>query len=151
MPSPDPITLYDALTGNSTLVDAGDGYRPGPWLQEVSRWLHEAAEPIALKGLNLARLVNYPTFLPGEGDRELRSNPIGGDTNPIGTWNGIRLFEVVKNSVQIGTGDGSETDFGAETLTEPDPAALNYATGGTDGDPAAPRGGAHPAFITSED
>lgn len=144
-----PCRLYDALTGASVLIDAGEGTRQKAWLDEIPRWLMEASERVEVLGLDIARRVNFPAFI--EGDRELTANPIGGNVNPLDAFNGIEMSEVVPNRIQIGLGDGSETDFGGETLTAPDPAALAYATNGTDGGPPLPRGGAHPAFLTSED
>lgn len=147
------ITLYNGLTGQSTLVDAGGtgggSSRSGPWLNEVSRWLHEAVEPnspIDLKGLGLGILANYPVHLHGRG-RE--SNAIGNNA-PIAAFNGADWFKVVQTTLQIGVGDASETDFGNEALTQGDPAANNYGNTGSDGLAVpVPAGAATPAFVLS--
>ncbi len=146
------VTLFDALTGNSTKVDAGDGSgasRELSWLQEIPRWLKEAVEAgpnqaIDLKGLGLGIFANYPTFLDGS---KRSSNAIGGSA-PIAVFNGVDVFEVLSNTVQLGTGDASETDFGQEVLTQGDPAANNYANTGSDGLAVpVPQGAQTPAFV----
>lgn len=144
-----PSILFDALTGASTLIDAGEGTRQKAWLDEVPRWLKEAAEPLPLAGLALGRLVNYPAFI--EGDRELKSNPIGGDTNPADPFNGVEISEVIRNTVEASTGDGSVVAFGNEAASVPDPGDLNFGRGGSDTGQPVPRGASLPAFVTSED
>lgn len=153
------ITFYNALTGASTLVDSGGSgggsSRSKAWLDEVPRWLKEAVEkdgseagsPIDLKGLGLGILANYPVFLDGRG-RE--SNAIGNNA-PIQTFNGVDILEVRKYTVELSLGDGSETDFGQEALTQPDKSLNDFANTGSDGSaPPAPRGGQVGAFIVSD-
>lgn len=138
------ITLYNALTGASTVVDAGEGLRQKTWLEEVSQWLKEAVEPSVLKGLGLGRMVNFPSFLDGKG---LSSNPIG-QAPVIPTFNGVEITRVVHQTVTLATGDGSVVDFGAEALTVSDRAHANYFNTTTDpDDPVAPRGASAPAFL----
>lgn len=147
------ITLYNGLTGASTLVDAGGtgggSSRSGPWLNEVSRWLKEAVEPtspIDLKGLGLGILANYPTLLHGRGRT---SNAIGNNA-PVANFNGVDLFKVVQHTLTIGVGDAAELDFGNEALTIGDPAANNYGNVGSDGLAVpVPAGAATPAFVLS--
>lgn len=147
------ITLYNGLTGASTLVDAGGtgggSSRSLNWEAEVSRWLKEAVEPtspIDLKGLGLGILANFPVFLHGRG-RE--SNAIGNNA-PIADFNGVDLFKVVQHTLTIGVGDAAETDFGNEALTQGDPAANNYGNTGSDGTAIpVPTGAATPAFVLS--
>ena len=149
------VTLYDAETGNSCLVDAGDGTgasREKSWLEEIPRWLKEAVEPgpgaafINLKGLGKGILANYPTHLDGS---KRESNAIGGSA-PIQPFSGADWFEVVNNTSQIGTGDAAETDFGQEVLTQGDPSADDYANTGSDGLAVpVPQGAQTPAFVLS--
>jgi hypothetical protein len=147
------ITLFNGLTGASTIVDAGGtgggSSRSLNWEAEVSRWLKEANEqisPFDLKGLGLGILANFPTFLHGRG-RE--SNAIGNNA-PIQDFAGVDLFKVIQHTLQIGVGDNAETDFGSEALTQGDPAANNYGNVGSDGEAIpVPTGAATPAFVLS--
>jgi len=130
------ITLYDALTGASTLVDAGDGggaSRMKQWQEEVALWLAEALEPLSLKGLGRGRHANFPGYLTGE---------------QIANFNGITIFRVEQQSAVLAVGDGSAVAFGSTALTEPDRTHANYFNTTTDpDDPVAPRGGSAPAFL----
>lgn len=144
------ITLFNGLTGESTKVDAGGSgggsSRSKAWLDEVPRWVKEAVEPEVLKGLGLGVLANYPVFLDGRGRT---SNAIGTNA-PIAVFNGARVWKVRRHTVQVGTGDAAELDFGNEALTQPDPTLADYGNTGSDGlSPVAPRGGAAPAFVLS--
>lgn len=130
------ITLFDALTGASTLVDAGDGggaSRMKSWLEEVPLWLAESVEPLALKGLGRGRHANFPGFLRGE---------------QIPNFNGVSIFRVEPQSAVLALGDGSAVSIGAAALTEPDRTHANYFNTTTDPDDAvAPRGASAPAFL----
>jgi hypothetical protein len=138
------LTLYNALTGASCSVDAGDGHRQKAWLDEIPRWLKESVEPAVLKGLGLGRLVNFPSFLDGRG---LSSNPIG-QAPVIGTFNGVEVTRVVPQTAVLTLGDGAVTDFGGEALTTADRTHANYFNTTTDpDDPVAPRGATGPAFL----
>lgn len=147
------ITLYNGLTGASTLVDAGGtgggSSRSLNWEAEVARWAKEAVEPNSpfdLKGLGLGILANFPIFLHGRG-RE--SNAIGNNA-PIQAYSGLDLFKVIQHTLQIGVGDAAETDFGNEALTQGDPAANDYGNTGSDGEAIpVPTGAATPAFVLS--
>lgn len=138
------VTLYNALTGASTVVDAGDGIRQKSWMEEVPRWLKEAVEPSVLKGLGLGRLANYPTWLDGRG---LSSNPIG-QAPVIPAFNGVEITQVVPQTVTLATGDAAAVAFGDTVLTEPDRTHANFFNTTTDPDDAvAPVGGSAPAFL----
>ena len=136
------ITLFNAANGLSTLVDAGDGLRQKDWKDEISRWLKEAVEPSALKGIGLGRLVNYPSFLDGNG---LSSNPIG-QAPAIGTFAGVAAWRVVPQTAIIsGT---VVTTFGNAVLTEDDRTHANFFNTTTDpDDPPVPTGASGPAFL----
>ncbi len=136
------VTLYNAANGRSTLVDAGDGLRQKSWLDEVSRWLKEAVEPVTLKGLGLGRLVNYPSFLDGSG---LSSNPIG-QAPDIGTFAGVTVSRVIPQTAIVG--EAAVTTFGSDALTDGDRASANYFNTTTDpDDDVIPVGATAPAFL----
>ncbi len=130
------VTLFNAGTGASTKVDAGDGSgasRMRSWLEEIPRWLKESVEPVALKGLGLGRLANYPAFLNGE---------------QLAGFDGLNVYEVVSQTVVLATGDASAVLFGDVALTDGDRASANYFNTTTDpDDPVAPAGGQAPAFL----
>jgi hypothetical protein len=103
------------------------------WLEEIPRWLKESVEPIALKGLGLGRLANYPGFLSGE---------------QITSFAGVNIWHVVPQTAILAVGDGAVTDIGQEALTVGDRAHANYFNTTTDpDDPVAPRGASSPAFL----
>lgn len=132
------ITLYNGTTGTSTLVDAGDGggaSRMKSWLEEVPRWLKASVEPVALKGLGLGKLANFPSFLAGE---------------DIPNFEGVSIWKVVHNTAVLATGDGADVTFGNDVLTQPDRTHADYYNTSTDPDDAvAPVGASAPAFLQS--
>lgn len=132
------VTLFDALTGNSTVVDAGDGSgssRMRSWLEEISGWLREAVEPLALKGLGIGRVANFPANLTGE---------------RITGFSGASFFRVIPQTAVMTLADGTAVNFGSVALTEDDRTHADYFNTTTDpDDPVAPRGATAPAFLQS--
>ena len=131
------VTLFNGLTGLSTIVDAGgQGLRGKTWLDELSGFAHEAAEPANLAGIGLGRLANFSAIVDGQ---KMGTKPLGEDYSTP-AYDGVDLFDVIRNSVQFGLGDGALTAWGGSVgLTEPDRTHANYFNTTTDpDDPVAP-------------
>lgn len=133
--------LYDAETGELIgPIDEGEGLRQKSFLDEIYRQLQEAAHA----GASGLRMANFPAVHTGE---QLSSNPIG-QAPVTGDFSGVSAFFARSQRAVLATGDGTETDFGGEALSEDDPTHANYFNTTTDpDDPVDPRGGQAPAFL----
>lgn len=139
------VTLYNGLTGLSCIVDAGgQGLRGKSWLDELSGFAHEAAEPTSLAGIGLGRLANFSAIIDGQ---KMGTKPLG-EAYSTPAYNGVDLFDVIRNSTVLATGDGSAVAFGSEALTVSDRSHANFFNTTTDPDDApAPVGATGPAFL----
>jgi hypothetical protein len=130
------IRVYNGLTGDFCIETAGDGSGPSrmkSWLEEIPRWLKEAVEPLALKGLGTLRMANFPAFLNGE---------------RLAPFTGVDVWRVVPQTANLALGSGAVATFGSVALTQPDRAHADYYNTTTDpDDPVAPRGATAPAFL----
>lgn len=139
------VTLYNGITGLSCIVDAGgQGLRGKSWLDELSGFAHEAAEPTSLAGIGLGRLANFSAIVDGA---KMGTKPLG-ETYSTPAYTGVNLFDVIRNSAVLATGDTADVTFGADALTENDRTHADYYNTSTDPDDAvAPVGGSAPAFL----
>jgi hypothetical protein len=132
--------LFNGVTGVLIApVDEGDGLRQKSWLAEISKYMQEGAES------GLGRAVNFPAHFHGE---QMGHQLIGDAAYQTPNYSGTDLYEAIAQRAVLGTGDGSETDFGNEALTDGDPTSANFFNTTTDpGDPVEPRGGKAAAFL----